>query len=71
MKPRDETPIVWISRDEDGDYIARDLTRKGLLVHGENEASALQQLIELRRDYDEMEKVGRADGEAQSDRVTP
>jgi len=48
----DEKAIVTITLDEDGDFIARDLTRKGLVIHGENEASALQKMIELRRDYD-------------------
>ena len=47
-----EEAIVLITRDDEGEYVARDLTRPGCLIHGMDETEALLRLMELRPFYD-------------------
>jgi hypothetical protein len=48
----DEQLVVAISRDEDGDYIARDVTRNGCITHDATELGALTKLLDVRPIYD-------------------
>ena len=48
-----EVPIVLITRDDEGDFIARDLTRDGCVCHADTEHGAYEHLQEARKQYDE------------------
>ena len=48
-----EVPVLLITRDEEGDFIARDLARDGCVCHADSEAGAYAHLQEARQQYDE------------------
>jgi len=50
----DETLVMTIHRDEDGDYICRDILRPGFALHADTEVGAVGKVVEDRHVYDEM-----------------
>lgn len=47
-----EIPVITVSLDYDGDYIARDLLRPRLLIHARTPLAAVRKLIALRPQWD-------------------